>query len=199
MTNIGLFLDVFVSKDQGRLCIDIDVSSPVHGTAWIRISREVTQWSRQSSTFAQDIEGMDTVLINGGAVVAHAQPRAGSVHRETGHCHHRPNRLHPGQPGSARLGIRRPVAFQSPSVLPKDTSQPREIPIGERRWYTQSKRRKKFARAKDDLEFARVPRLEPHFHDVCGACQMALSHAESSGKFPKHRPKVHSRAVVGTI
>ena len=51
-----------------------------------------------------------------------------------------PYRLYSGQPDSARPGIERPGAFQSPSVLRK------EISIGERRWYAICQR-KKFARA----------------------------------------------------
>ena len=43
-TNICPVLDVFVSGDQGLLCIDIEVSSPVHNTAWLRLSRGVGQW-----------------------------------------------------------------------------------------------------------------------------------------------------------
>ena len=73
-TKIGPVLDVFVLKDPCLLCIDVEVSSPVHDTAWIRTNRAVTQWSRQSSEHAPDIEGMDIVFMNGGAAVAHTQP-----------------------------------------------------------------------------------------------------------------------------
>ena len=46
----------FVSEDQGLImCIDTEVSSPVHRTAWTRKSRGVTQWARQSSEFAPEI------------------------------------------------------------------------------------------------------------------------------------------------
>ena len=48
-TKIGPVLDVFVSEDQGLMCIDIELSSPVQNTAWIRKSRGVTQLARQSS------------------------------------------------------------------------------------------------------------------------------------------------------
>ena len=58
------------------MCVDIEALSPVQITAWIRISRGVTQWPRQSSEFAPEIEGTDTVLINGGKAVAHAQTNA---------------------------------------------------------------------------------------------------------------------------
>ena len=34
-----------------------EVTSPLHGTAWLRISRGVAQWARQSSEFAPEIEG----------------------------------------------------------------------------------------------------------------------------------------------
>ena len=111
-TKIGPVLDVFVSKDPCLLCIDVEVSSPVHDTAWIRTNRAVTQWSRQSSEHAPDIEGMDTVFMNGGAAVAHAQPK------HPGLCLGRPCVFHPtitppppsdrlrmDQPGSVRPGI----------------------------------------------------------------------------------------------
>ena len=72
-TKIVAVLDVLGLK--GSLCIDIDVSSPVHNTACIHISREVTQWARQSSECTPNIEGMDAVLMNGGAAVATPGPK----------------------------------------------------------------------------------------------------------------------------
>ena len=72
--------------------------------------------ARQSSEFAPEIERTDTVLINGGAAVAHAQPgdpdlcigRPIAFHPEITPPppHHR---LYPGQPHSAG-----PIALQSP-------------------------------------------------------------------------------------
>ena len=44
-----------------------------------------------------------------------------------------PDRLYPGPPDSARLGIGGPSAFQS-SKNEKDNSEPLKMPIGERRW-----------------------------------------------------------------
>ena len=84
--------DVFVSEDQGLLCIDIEVSSPMCNTARIRISRGVKEWARQPSEF----EGTDTVVINGGTRVAHARRSriCTSEHRLrfilTSHRHHHP-------------------------------------------------------------------------------------------------------------
>ena len=95
-TNIGPVLDVVVSKDQGLLCIDIEVSSPVHNTAWIRISRGVTQWARQSSEFPPEIEGKDTVSTNGRTAVATAQPENVDLRPNAfilkAHRRHRPTR-----------------------------------------------------------------------------------------------------------
>ena len=73
-TPIGPFVDVFVSEDQSLLCIDIEVWSPVHDAAWVRVSREVTQWACQSSELAANNEGIDTVFTDGGTAVVHAQP-----------------------------------------------------------------------------------------------------------------------------
>ena len=47
------------------MCIDIEVSSPVHDTARTRISRGVAQRTRQSSEFAPEIEGTDSVFMKG--------------------------------------------------------------------------------------------------------------------------------------
>ena len=91
-------------------------------TAWPRISRGAAQWARQPSKFAPEIEGMDTVFVNGGTAVAQAQPE--DLDLCTGRpiaCHFEitppppPDRWYPGQRAAARLG-------------------PREIHIGERRW-----------------------------------------------------------------
>ena len=43
--------------------------------ASIRISRGVTQWARQPSEFAREIEGTDCVFMNGGTAVAQAGHR----------------------------------------------------------------------------------------------------------------------------
>ena len=58
-TKIGPVLDVFVSEDQGLMCIDIELSSPVQNTAWIRKSRGVTQLARQSSLDFLSLSGQD--------------------------------------------------------------------------------------------------------------------------------------------
>ena len=47
----GPVLDVFVTEDQGFLCFDIEVSSPLHGAAWIWIRSGVSQWACSSSEF----------------------------------------------------------------------------------------------------------------------------------------------------
>ena len=72
----GPFLDVFVSGDQGLKCIDMEVSTPsrLASVAWICISCGVTQRARQSSEFATEIEGTDTVCVNGGTAVGQDQP-----------------------------------------------------------------------------------------------------------------------------
>ena len=41
-TKIRPVLEVFVSEDQGLLCIDVEVSSPLHGNAWILRSSGLT-------------------------------------------------------------------------------------------------------------------------------------------------------------
>ena len=78
-TKIGPVLHVFVSEDQGLLFNDTEVSSPLHGTAWIRVSRGVTQWSGQSSEFAPEIEGTDTVFFMG-------EPQSPSLGQKTWIC-----------------------------------------------------------------------------------------------------------------
>ena len=94
---------------------------------------------------------MDTVLIH---AVAHAQPEDLDL------CIGRPleitppppsDRLHPGQPDSAKLGIGRLVAFQSPPLLWKDTPKPRENPLVEDVG-KQMASAKKLARAKEELQ-----------------------------------------------
>ena len=61
-SQIGTVLDVVISEDQGLMWTDIEVSSPLHGTAWIRLSRGVTLWARQSSEIAPETAGIDTVF-----------------------------------------------------------------------------------------------------------------------------------------
>ena len=72
-------------------------------------------WSYARGTsiiYAPQIEGMDTVFINGGTAVAQAQPeeldlhigRPIAFHPEVTHPP-QSDRLYPGQPDSARLGI----------------------------------------------------------------------------------------------
>ena len=147
------------------------------------------------------------MLLNGGAAVAHAQPgdQGVSIGRPVAfRLEITPpppsDRLHPGQPDSARPRIGRPVAFQSPSVLRKDTSKPREIPIDERRWFSIGKGERNSNEPKmTSKEFTRVPRSEPHFHDVDGACQWSSVTQKVLERFTKHRPEVHRRTIVGTI
>ena len=91
---------------ESPLRIYLEVSPPLHGAVWIRTSRGVTQWARHLSEISKEIEGTDTMFINGGTAVAV--------------CHAR----HWG-----------PTAFLPPSVHGKDTPKPREIFIGNRRWY----------------------------------------------------------------
>ena len=69
-TQICPVLDIFVLEDEGLLCIDPEVSSPGHDTAWTRISRGVTQQPRQSLEFALEMGGFFT---NGGTAPADAQ------------------------------------------------------------------------------------------------------------------------------
>ena len=58
----GPVIDVFVSEDEGLMCVETKEPSPwrLANTAWIRRSLGGTQWARQSSEFAPEIEG--TVL-----------------------------------------------------------------------------------------------------------------------------------------
>ena len=57
-SQIGPVPDVCVSEDQRLMCM----------------GRGVLQWARHLSEFAPEIEGMDTVFVNGGTGVVHAQP-----------------------------------------------------------------------------------------------------------------------------
>ena len=124
---------------KGLECIDTEVSSPGHDTAWTRISRGVTQQPRQSLEFALEMGGFFYQRWN----------RSGRrPTRETWICEsggrlrfilnsrrrHQPTYCTQGRPDSARPGIGRLNAFQSQSVLWKDASITRESPIGERRW-----------------------------------------------------------------
>ena len=91
-----------------------------------------TQWARQSSEFAPETEGTDTVLKIGGTAVAQALgDRLHFILKS--HRHHQPtdctqaSQISLGQASGDRL------LFQSPSVHGKDTSQPRKIHMGERR------------------------------------------------------------------
>ena len=100
---IGSVLDVFVSEDQALMRIEIEVLSPLHGTAWTGASRAVTQRARQSSDFAPEPEAKDCVFPNAGAAVARAQPQGfESIGRPISfHCQTAPpplpDRLHPGR------------------------------------------------------------------------------------------------------
>ena len=45
-----------LSQERPKLAcaLNLEVSSPLYGTAWIRVSRGGTQWARQSSEFTPD-------------------------------------------------------------------------------------------------------------------------------------------------
>ena len=110
--------------------IDIKVSSPLHDTAWIRISCGLTpngHANRQNSH--QRLK--ERIRIIGGTAVAQALgdllPFILKSHR-----HHQPTDCTQARPDFAWPGIGGPNAFQSPSVHGKDTSQPRKIHMGER-------------------------------------------------------------------
>ena len=55
-SQIGPVLHVFVSEKQDLVCVDNKVSPTLHGSAWIRMSRGVAQWARQSPECAPEIE-----------------------------------------------------------------------------------------------------------------------------------------------
>ena len=110
------------------MCVDIEVSSSLQNTAWIRKRRGATPWARQSAEFAPEVEGTDTVLISGGTTVAHVQREDADpgIGRPIAFHHGITppppcDRLRPCQPDSARPGIGVPIAFQSPSVQVKFT------------------------------------------------------------------------------
>ena len=157
-----------VSEDQGLLCIDIEVSSPLHGT-WIRPSRGDMPRARQSSEFAPEIGGTACIMANGGTAVAPVHPEVPELSIGMSIAFHPqnappPDRLYPVQTDSARPCIGRPRAFQS-SKNEKDNSEPLQIPIGE------------FTRAKNDLHEdctikAAFPRRSRHL-------SVAVSHTES--------------------
>ena len=96
--------------------------SSLYDTARIRRSGGVAQWARQSSEFLPEIEGTDAVLKSGGAAVVQAQPEDPDLCIGRSIAFHLAitsppsDRLHPGQPDSARLGSGGPIAFQLPSV-----------------------------------------------------------------------------------
>ena len=83
-----------------------------------------------------------------------------------------PDRLHPGQPNSARPCIGRPIASQSPKDE-NDHSKQLEFPIGERRWYVVSYSESISHESKMIAEEVtrtlrqkvrkRVPHIEPNF------------------------------------
>ena len=92
------------------MCMEIQAptSSSMASTAWIRISRGVTQWARETSDFAPEMAGMDTVFVNGGTAVA--QPQSADPDLCIGRpiaFHHEstPPSLCPGQPDSVMPGI----------------------------------------------------------------------------------------------
>ena len=88
-SQIGLVLDAFVSEDQGLMYIKIQVptASLAVDTAWVRVSRGVTQLARQKGEFEPEVEGMDVYFCEG----RHSSRSS-------------PARKHP------RLGIGRPIA-----------------------------------------------------------------------------------------
>ena len=66
-----LFQTFSDSEDHRLMCVDIELSSPVH--SWIRVSRGVPQWARQSSDFALETQGTDEFFFFGGTTVTHAK------------------------------------------------------------------------------------------------------------------------------
>ena len=97
-----LVKDTFVSEDQVLICIEILVptESLVVDTAWVRENRGVAQLAHQTRECEPVTEWMGVVSVKEGRTVV------------------------PSEPDNSKLGIGRPVAFQSPSVLRKDTSKP---------------------------------------------------------------------------
>ena len=61
-------------KVSSALTWEVSTPSRLASVAWICISRGVTQRARQSSEFAPETEGTDTVFVNGGTAVGQAQP-----------------------------------------------------------------------------------------------------------------------------
>ena len=139
---MGTVLDVFVSEDQCLLCIDIEVSSPLYGLAWIRISRGVTQRTRHLSEFAPEIEGRDTASKDGGTAVAQAQPEDLDLYSGRPIAFHPEilpppsDRLHPVQPHSARPSGDRLHSTSHFQCTGKTHRNHVEIHTGERRWYS---------------------------------------------------------------
>ena len=174
ITQIGPFPDVFVSDYQGLLCNDIEGSSPMHGTAWIRkaVALHTGHVNRQNSH--QTLKERIRCFTNGESGVAHAQPDVGrpiAFHPEIA-LPAPSDRLHPGQPDFARPGIGGPIAFQAPSsVHGKDTSRPREVHIGGRHWYIVDYSEQSHEPKMISKGITRIQRSEPHFPDVDGACQ----------------------------
>ena len=93
--------EVFVSGDQGLMCIKIQVSSPSKMAKYCMDTKKAMELRN-----GQSIEGMDTVFTNGRTPSAKTRICAsGDRLRSTlkSHCHH--HLLYPGQPDSARSGI----------------------------------------------------------------------------------------------
>ena len=119
------------------------------------------------------------MFTNGGTAVVEAQPedpdlrigRPIAFHPEITPPPPPRDRLYTGHPYSAKPGIGRPTANQSPSVHGKDTSKPRATHSGERRWYVGGcSGRNSHGPKMISKEFTSVLRSDPKYHDVDGTC-----------------------------
>ena len=120
---IGPVMDSFVSEVQGLMCIEIQVpTESLIGGFWVQ-ARRVTQLARQTGNFEPDIEVMEGVFVKESTTVTPSQ----SVNSRL--CFGRPNaalsqippptptnRLHPGQPETARPCIWRLIALRVSSL-----------------------------------------------------------------------------------
>ena len=93
------------------------------------------------------------------------------------HRHHLPT---DGQPDSARRGF-------GDRLHGKDTSTPREVDVGERRWYVVAYTGRNVHEPKMiPKELTKVLRSGPHFHDVDGASLWTSVIQKSYGRVFAH-------------
>ena len=187
-----------------HLCVDTEVSSSLYGTAWMRTSRGVARWARQSSDFAPDIEGTDCVFFfpkwRNRSRPGPAR-RPGSVHRETD-CVSSWNRtaattrpIAPRPPRFCQAGHRETDCFP---VIINARARHTKTMWNSHWWQTlvcNELQRKKLARATDDLQ---------SIHECKNQCQIAsmltaLVHGRQSyrgyGKASEHGSKRHRRTA----